>query len=341
MNKYVSLLLMFLALMFSTACERDHLYYATTEMAEVNVDIAWDSIGLHPNGATVYAYREDGSLYKRFDPFSDPYHGKIQLPLGRYKLVVMNDTPEELSETMIFSGEGHESTFFVSGVKDETKTTKLHAQTRTEDDYCIMSPDTLAVGWCTDLEVTDEMLQYCYDRPTNGGLFSYAHDIKIAPERVTSTMEIKVHVKGLKYAKGTTMSFLRGSSSGYYMAKGVYSDQPISYGFVLNNRTLDAGSSTDGTISASFNIFGVPEWTESDTGKCYLDINFVMVNGQANTVTLDVTDKVKVNLETQLQVKLNLDLDVSLPEAVDQGDEGGGFQTELNVWEDVIQNIQM
>lgn len=342
-NNILAFFLTLVTLLILPSCERDHLYYASTEMAEVNVVIDWEKAGIKPNGATVYAYTEDGQLYKRFDPFSDPTNGKIQLPLGRYKLVVMNDTPEELSETMTFSGQGLWNSLLASGVKDVTKTAKLMAQTRSDDDYCIKSPDTLAVGRYMDLEIRDDMLQYCYDRPTNGGLFTYERDVVIQPKLVTSTLDIKVHVKGLKYAKGTTMSFLRGSSAGYYMGRDEYATTPVCYGFILNNRTFDEGSSTDGTISASFNIFGMPEWAENETGKCFLDINFVMVNGDENTVSIDVTNQIKADLETQVQVqvKMNLDLDVTLPEAVDQGDDGGGFQTDLNMWEDIIQNIQM
>lgn len=323
------------------ACERDHLYYACTEMAEVNVVIDWEKAGIKPNGATVFAYTDEGKLYKRFDPFSDPTNGKIQLPLGRYKLVVMNDTPEELSETMTFDGQGQWNSLIAMGVKDETKTAKLIAQTRSGEDYCIKSPDTLAVGRYMDLEISNDMLHYSYDRPTNGGVFPYARDVVIQPRMATSTMDIKVHVTGLKYAKGTTMSFLRGSSFGYYMGRDEYATASACYGFILNNRTYDPGSTTDGTISASFNIFGMPEWAENDEGKCFLDINFVMINGEANTVTLDVTNQIKVNLETQVSVKMELELDVSLPEAVDQGDGDGGFQTALNPWTDIIQNIQM
>jgi len=340
-NKLILSLLSCLWIVLLSSCERDHLYYASAEMAEVNLQIDWTKAGLKPNGATVFAYNEDGTLYKHFDPFSDPNGGVILLPLGRYKLVVMNDTPEELSETMTFTGEGNVNTLLASGVSDKTKTAKLHAQTRgTEDEYCIMSPDTLAVGEYTDLVINNEMLEYYYDRPEGDAVFPYDHDVVITPQRVTSLSNIKVHVKGLKYAKGTTMSFLRGTSGGYYLGRGEYSSEPVSYGFILNNRTFDEGSTTDGVISASFNTFGLRPITRAGDIRYYLDINFVLINGEEYPMSFDVTDQININIDMEVQLQLNLNLEINLPEAVDTGDGGGGFQTDLNEWADIVTNIE-
>lgn len=330
-----------LTLLGLSSCERDHLYFGSNEMAIVNLTIDWDHCNLNPNGATVYAYNEDGTLYKHFPPFSNPRSGSITLPYGRYKLVVMNDTPEELSETITVSGEENVNTLLASGVPDETKTSKLRTQTRQNDEYCIVSPDTLAVGQYTNLEINEQMLEYFYDRPNNSGLFTYDHEVVIKPDRVTSMAQIKVHVKGLKYAKGTTMSFLRGTSAGYFMGRGEYSIEPVSYGFILNNRMFDEGSSTDGTITASFNVFSLRPSAGDGKMSYFLDINFVLVNGEDYKMSFDVTDQIKVDIDMAVQLKLELNLDIELPEAVDSGDGGGGFHTDLNEWSDIVQEIQM
>jgi len=341
MIKHLSFFCLWLLLLISlSSCERDPLYYASAEMAEVNVQIDWSQSGYTPNGATVYAYRQDGSLYRRFPPFSNPRGEKITLPFGRYKLVVINDTPDELSETITISGEDNVNTLLASGVTDEVRTAKLMARlTRTTEEKCILSPDTLVTGIFSDLVIDEKTQQYYTERPTNQGIFPYNGEVKITPQRVTTPFKIKVHVKGLKYAKGTTMSFLRGTSGGYYLGQGTYNEQSVAYGFILNNRTLDAGSSTDGTITATFNIFDLCPTGTADEKKYYLDINFVLVNGEEYPMTFDITDQIDVSLDADVQLSLKLDLDITLPEAIDSG--SGGFSTDLNEWTDIIQNIQM
>ena len=39
-----------------TSCTRDHLYYATSDMATVLVETDWTTSGVHPNGVSVFAY---------------------------------------------------------------------------------------------------------------------------------------------------------------------------------------------------------------------------------------------------------------------------------------------
>ena len=64
-------LLLILTIALCASCQRDHLYYASSNTATVLVEPDWSASGLHPNGVSVFAFRQsDGSLYKRFPAVS-------------------------------------------------------------------------------------------------------------------------------------------------------------------------------------------------------------------------------------------------------------------------------
>ena len=363
-----------LALLPLLSCQRDHLYYASSNTATVLVEPDWTASGVHPNGVTVYAYREpDGSLYKRFPPVSAQEKCYVKLPEGDFTLVVMNDTPEEFRGRIDFAGEESLATFQALGVKDETRSQKLqdhlkamaaaaedaaseaaeiaagasetsgsgssamNGSTKAEEDlYCIVEPDTLAVSVIRGLHISPEQVDYFYDRPQTDLSAETAVKVPAEPKQVVSKVNIKAHVTGLKYARGTTLSFLRGVSAGRDIGLEANSSLTAAHAFILNNRKFDPGSDSDGTITASFLSFGLVGDTDEEK-RYYLDINFVLINGEDHPLTFDVTDLISVDVSLSLQLTLNLDLEIVLPEVV--GEEGGGFNTDISEWEDEAVDI--
>ena len=244
---------------------------------------------------------------------------------------------------MTFTGTENISTLQARGVKDENKSAKLQAHLASKafeegQDYCIVDPSPLALAVVRGLHISPEQIDYYYDRPQNDISEAEAIEVKTEQRNVISTVNIKAHVKGLKYARGTTLCFLRGVAAGHCMGLGVNSQDAASQGFILNNRTFDPGSDSDGTIRASFPSFGLVGDGKGDE-KYYLDINFVLINGQAYPLTFDVTELLSVDVSLSLQLSLNVDLEIELPEVV--GDEGGGFNTDINDWMDETVDIPM
>lgn len=338
------------------SCQRDHLYFASSNTATVLVEPDWSSSAVHPNGVTVYAYREsDGSLYKRFPPVSADQKCYIKLPQGDFTLVVMNDTPEEFQGRIDFRREQNLSTFQARGVKDESRSQKLneHLKAQAEaraasasgsaapvsksedEEYCIVEPDTLAMSVIRGLHISPEQIDYYYDRPEYDLSQESATVVSVSMKPVVSKVNIKAHVKGLKYARGTTLSFLRGVAAGYDISTQTNSTDRAAHAFVLNNRKFDSGSDSDGTITASFLSFGLVGDGTTDS-RYYLDINFVLINGEPYPLTFDVTELISVDVS--LYLTLNLDLEIVLPEVV--GEEGGGgFNTDVSEWEDEVVDI--
>ena len=325
---------MLLLLLAISSCKRDHLYYEGLHTATVIVNPDWTKSHLHPNGVTVYAYNSsDGSLYKRFPPVSAQERCYIQLPKGNYTLVVMNDTPEEFADRIDFIGEENLNTLQAKGVQD-LKRSKI--ENASGSLYCIVEPDTLAVALYSNLNITQQQIDYFWDKPENTVSPENAIKINVEPQRVVTMINIKAHVKGLKYARGTTVSYFRGLAEGHMLGQGQNSMESVAQSFILNQRVFDPGSYSDGTIKASFLSFGMLG-DGNTSSRYYLDINFVLINGEPYPLTFDVTDLITVDISLNLQLSLNINLEIELPEVI--GDEGGGFNPDVGEWEDEIVDI--
>lgn len=327
-----------LLILMSTSCKRDHVYYEGSNTATVIVSPDWSASGVHPNGVTVYAYNSsDGSLYKRFPPVSAQGNCVIHLSQGDYTLVVMNDTPEEFAGRLEIVGEDNLAT--------------LQARAVLDNNNCIVEPDTLAVARYDMLHISQKHLDYYWDKPDKNSSPDDALTVTVKPKAAISEVNIKVHVKGLKYARGTTVSYLRGMAAGYMIGAEKNSREEGTHAFILNHRVFDPGSDTDGTITAKLLSFGLPGSTANETGvgksgnsaegnKYYLEINFVLINGEAYPLSFDVSNQINTDVSLNLQLSLNLDLEIELPEVIGD-DNGGGFDTEVSDWEDEIIDIPM
>ena len=335
-------LLLTALLLLCASCTRDHLYYASSNTATVLVEPDWSLSGLKPNGVSVYAFNEkDGSLYKRFPPVSAQNKCYIKLPEGEFTLVVMNDTPEEFGGRINFVGEDNLMTFRAIGVKDEERSQKLqeHLSAKTEaGDYCITEPDTLAVAVVRGVKVKPEQIDYYYDMPQSDITGEEAIIVPARPENIISQVNITAHVRGLKYARGTTLSFLRGIAAGHLIGQEENTMERASQAFILNSREFDPGSDSDGTIKASFLSFGLVGDGKPDS-QYFLDINFVLVNGESFPMRFDVTDLIEVDVSLSLKLNLNMAMKIELPEVV--GEDTGGFSTDINEWEDEVVDIPM
>lgn len=354
LHKITTLALIACIVILSASCKRDHLYYEGSNTATVLVNPDWSSSSLQPNGITVFAYNaSDGSLYKRFPPVSAQQKCYIKLPKGDYTLVVMNDTPEEFGGRIDFVEQENLRTLQAKGVKDVQRTQKLSEYLKTlsnsdggsganatsgEEIYCIFEPDTLARGIYHNLHISQQQIDYFYDRPDDQISEENAIKVDVEPKRAVSMVNIKAHVKGLKYARGTTVSFLRGMAGGYMMGVGENSMEKVAHSFILNQRVFDPGSDSDGTIKASFLAFGMVG-NGNNHAKYYLDINFVLINGEPYPLTFDVTDLIYIDITLNLQLTINLNLEIELPEVTKE--EGGVFDTDVTEWNDEIIDIPM
>lgn len=320
-------------LLLMAACQRDHLYYGTNNRAVIRVKIDWSKSQLTPNGATVVAYNKDGSLFEVFPPMSNPNDGTILLPEGNYDLVVFNDTPDEYRQVG-FRGIENINTFEAYATEKEVNKNRA---SKFQNEMFVHEPDTLATARINNLEVTSQMIQYSYDKPLSGNT-QISKEVEATPKRVTSLMRIRVHVKGLCYAKGAPRTYLRNMSASVFVGTGIQSTKPITYEFVLNNRKFDEGSTHNATITNNLSTFGLRPTGDAHE-RYYLDMLFTLINGDPYPILVDITDKIQVT-EVELQTILYIKLELELPEVI--GGEGeGAFNPDVGEWQDVEVDIPM
>ncbi|MEG1608071.1 MAG: DUF5119 domain-containing protein [Mucinivorans sp.] len=323
-------------LLLGSSCKRDHLYYGVTDKALLGVNIDWAPSQMTPNGATVVAYNDDGSLYEEFPYFSNPNRGIIALPVGRYTLVVYNNTPGEYRH-LSFREAFSQNTYRASAI-DKEKPLRGFIGLSNSIPTIVEDPEMLASARTMGVSVTRDMVEYYYDRPA-GPSHEVVSEITLTPARVITLVHVKAHVMGLCYAAGAPVTHLRNLSGDYYLGQGCNSARGVTHEFILNNRVFDPGTTRNGTISHTFNSFGlITDGSLRANTRYFLDIDFRLVDGRIHPLSFDVTDLIhsKQGLTTCLTVEVN----ITLPEAIG-GDGDGAFDTDVEPWDDVHVDIPM
>lgn len=81
-----------------SSCDRDSLFYATEEQGFVRLNINWEPSQLEPNGTSAYVFdNESGKAVCECLISSDPNTIDIPLYPGKYDIMVINNTEEELA----------------------------------------------------------------------------------------------------------------------------------------------------------------------------------------------------------------------------------------------------
>ena len=95
MKRYTYILIS-LAILFSTSCKRDPLYYETNENIIVKLNVSWAESQLNPNGVSVYVF-DHFTGNSVGDPIISNNVSYVEVPLkvGNYDLLIINDTKED------------------------------------------------------------------------------------------------------------------------------------------------------------------------------------------------------------------------------------------------------
>lgn len=314
---YIFILCLTTTISLSTSCRRDHLYYATDDKATVYIDINWDSSHLEPNGVTALVYNSDSSLYKQFSPFSTPDGISLNLPEGKFDIILFNNSVLEF-KTISFENLDYISS--ASAVVSQTPLSKA-------DTILLNSPDTLAVAVLNDIEIDKTMVDYYYHRPDltdTTEIYTYY----AIPQRRTQVITINVHVLGLKYALAAPITTLKYITDGCYLAYDSTLSTLAMQQFILNNRTFDTGSTVNGKITQTMTIFGL-----SQDSEYYLYIDFILLNGEYYPFDIDITDSLQ--FFDGYQQEIIVDLEIELPVTIGGDSDNGGFNTGVTDWNDI------
>ncbi len=359
----LNITLLLISLLVLLSCQRKGLMdeCICTDHVPFPISVDWTKSGVVPQNVTVLVYNDsDGKLayehcYEHNDKEIQSY---INLPIGEYTIVVFNELRNQIDYVECI---GHENFSTLSFEVRDSKALRSRTSTRSY----VNQPGDLAIEVVKGVCVTKEMIlenatkessisEYVSKASgTKGDYLTRAVILKLlelTPSKKTSNFKILVHVKGLQNARMPALVDLTNMSDGYSVATDKNSKEPIVHQFTMNNRTYDAGSITEGTISTEITTFGtlgnrlnVSEHN-SETA-IVLDFLFMLVDKERTEVQrcVDITKLIKIatsNDGALTELSVIVDIAEALPDVKPEGSTDSGFSTEVEDWEGEDVNLK-
>ncbi len=323
--KKIKIVYLFIATLVLSSCKHDHLYYATGAVAEVQVNVDWAPSVLTPNGVSAVAFNCDGGeIHTQFPMHrvGEPLY--LSLPVGEYDILIFNNSESEYSAVEFGGFENISSALAVAKVKDP-----IRVPSKTDEDReVVMDPEVIASTLLRNVKVTEANIEVYEERPES---IKPAEKIILdaTPVRRVQTFVLQAKVFGINFAAGAPRTFFKHLATGYYLGLEEVDERQIMHEFLFNNRELEPGSTSIGTITQEFTSFGLL----SDAATEYVvDIDFTLLDGKKYPVIETFTkDNITTKIEDGIE-KHFIYLEVYLPEAV--GGTDGSFDVEAEEWKD-------
>lgn len=329
------------------ACCRRPLEDIFIEEALIPISIDWQIAGLDPSDtenlyrASVWFFAKEGAPFagKNYKEFrlDSPLYGEVSLPVGRYSVLLFNNSVSEFSDKVGFRGTENYDTFeyFV----------KADNRTRSSEPR-FMEPDLLAAWRKDDYEVTEDMVMISHS------LFAISEprkeraekDLKqllmLQPERLTKQIHTIAHVKYLKSAVASQAK-LTGISHSVRLASKKSADDVASFVFPLTNPVYDIVEPKDGTIEAMYNVLGIDDGTKNYSLEMVFTLNKAYEGSRiyptppSSPFTFDVTPQLfpvtkRSHIDHTIRVGLRVPY-IILPDFTE-----GHFEPDVVPWEDEL-----
>lgn len=325
-------------LLILSGCERRELTYY--EVSEITLTADWSGAKLDDEekeyGATAVFYPLDGSEPKVFR-MGERTREVVRLPEGTYRIVLFNRSFNDFSN-LAFRGEESYETLEAHARKVETR---VDEATRTETRTIVGSPDALAVATIEGFTVTEDMLgNYSHtDYGRSGksltvegiGEEEDMYTLHFIPKKLTREVVAKIHIKGMNNVRSATCR-LDGVAESVFLASGKISSQTATQEFRLADPQFDEGSPFNGTMTSTFEAFGIRM-----CDHCHLHLEALLVDGKT-VFTEDYTDA-KVSEQENGDGTISVLVEVStgtVPDVKPDGGSDSGFDVDVDGWGDEV-----
>ena len=371
MRRFGHIIAVLVALAAAFACQRRPLENLESATSRVIVKCLWEvSVypdGIKPDGISLYFFR-DGEYYSSITT-SNVDSCEVQLPVGRYKMYMINQSPEEYwRETF------QNMTSFDNASASLTETS-VRWVTRSDDEAIVENPDKLiCAGVSQEFEITQEMTeeyQYYYStwksiRARNGHSTTrageggsgdpeedYYHErvqyytirIPIYPKNIVSQLWVTIYA-GNVGALQSMRAFNSGMARTWELTRETTASERAiqlinasQWTLTYDDRPLGIGH-VDGIITT----FGLPDGEQpSATRDSTLNVSALLVdNSTVANYTFNVGDKMQVlepnpgyrNLY-RLVFGSATEPIITFPDVRPEG--GGGFTGSVEDWEEEIE----
>ena len=339
MRRYITTIIVLL-LLFSS-CEHKELCYHHPHTAKVRIDVDWSQFNLDaPTGMSVMIYSTEGEQIMRHLT-NDITHALVDLEAGLYNTIVFNQSDYEFG-TVDFVGMDN---FFTAEV--HSKITESRWYTRAgEDEKLAMQPEWIGSDYCTDVEVTQSMIDittaeyieslsrtYKSKEKKTRSQFTIA---QLTPQNFVHTITVTVHLKNI-YNLRSARASLTGLASGYSFSKEEPTENTVTQLLESWSVVRDPDDPTLGYITAQITSMGLPYGHTGQPKDNEFVLSVLLVDNETVVdIPFSIGDKFeKVYDQTG---RYNLDLDVELwaedplPDVKPSGEEDGGFDAIVDEW---------
>lgn len=287
-----------------SACERRELTYP--HESEITITADWSKAGLSEHeaqyGATAVFYPAEGGAPVTV-LMGDRDRKTARLKKGRYHVVLFNRSFDDFGSIAFRGMEGHHT----------LEAYAKNAQNRGVDSGKVAtdSPDELAAACVENFEVDGRSCR-----------------LDFTPRKLTREITATINIKGLNNIRTATCT-LGGVSESVFVASGMPSEQTMMQQFELGNPVYLPGSQTEGTLSATFSVFGFDEDITHD-----VQFKALLVDGK--TEFSEELKDMKVNVKEDGEGLVHITIEVACKETVPsvRPEGSSGMDADVDGWDE-------
>ena len=336
MKQYKTLIALIATVLFAS-CERRPLTYDYYPYHDIEVNVDWSKFkGEKPTGVSVWVYPQDGSKALQFRS-TNVDKIKVHAPKGTHDIVVFNQIPIDFG-TIDFRETDKLSTLQVFATKDESQPWYK----RSEGELVLRQPEAFATNIHRDLVVTQEMVDKSWAMYTNKkpqGVTDSTHTtaLYVTPTMATKRVKVKIGVKGIHNLRSLRAA-IKQMSAGYNINEHIENNV---HSTSLLTEWKSSGGYGKGYVTTEYDVFGFAEEVSSKATdykkwKGNITIEALLVdNKTVKTFNIPIDGATMVDLLTdEIDILIHIDDDIVLPDVKPEGGAGGGFDAEVEDWDE-------
>lgn len=308
-------------------CERRELSYPlpSTE-ADVEITADWSGAGLgeeeQHHGATALFYPASGGS-PEVVLMGDRTRKVVRLAEGRYSVILFNRSFHDFGRTA-FRGESTYSTLEAYAKRIEPLGTD-GAETPPAGRVVTEGPDELAVARMETFEVTGNAAAAARGEENSNSLH-------LLPEKLTGRLTVRILIRGLNNIRSASCT-LGGVAGSVFLASGMCPEETVTQKFELSDAVFLPGSPDEGTLSATFPVFGFDGELPHE-----LSLEALLVDGKTE-YTADFKDmEITRTEEADGSISFTIELTGTepVPDVKPEGGSGSGFDVDVGGWGDDV-----
>ena len=300
-------------------CIHKPLCFPKGELTPMQVRFDWSTADQPAEAMRVFFYSADGSTEPIVYDLPGQTGGTVELPEGTYQVAAYNTDTQNILYRPATTPHGLPDLLLstIPSAIAQKLNLSLYGL-RTDSATIYETPDRICRAFLSTLKVSPQ-------EPAAN------RTVTLFPRECLYRLSYEVHgIQNLRSSISYPMLASLGNvSDGYLIRQGIYTDTPVQMLLPANNNS--------GTVVGSCSLFGVPQGSLKHLFSLYIYTEQGM-----QVRTFDVTDQIPP-LSPQdhtVHIHIQINTDWSLPEPIGGG-TGGGFDPEVEEWEDEEEDLPL